>query len=418
MPEDAPESPRPADGTAKPQRAVPADARIVGIDVARGLALLGMFIAHAAPALPAGSNSLLEFFLLLPDERARLLFAVTAGLGLGLLTGGIRPPARGALDARGSSRRGVLRRQVSIRAIYLIVLGFLLTATGVLVYVILDEYGVAFLILLPALFLGAWVQIGLGAVLLVVLPGLLAALAVQPAVLMAASPPAGAGFGQHLLALVTDWFVTGAYPVGIWVAVMLLGMGLVRLGLHRPVVVLGAFGIGAAVMVGSIGSAMGFGATGIRAPLPSGDPLTLAVGTSFFTVGNVGFAIALTMGIIALTSLAAPAVARVTTWLTSPIAAAGSMPLSVYSAHVLVLVWTTAPGPNGVPTDDSWATVIGLIVGTLVVSWLWRRFIGRGPLEWLAGVLSGRIRLGADRADSDPDQGGSRGEDAGPAPIR
>ncbi|MES1170273.1 MAG: hypothetical protein ABUL47_06265, partial [Leifsonia sp.] len=123
-------------------------ARLPGIDVARGLALLGMFVAHAGPAV-TGPDALV-FLRHLPDERSRLLFAVAAGLGLGLLTGGTRPPS--AADA---GLRAVLRSQIAIRAVCLFVLGVGMQATGVLVYVILDEYGIAFAIMLPFLFLPA-----------------------------------------------------------------------------------------------------------------------------------------------------------------------------------------------------------------------------------------------------------------------
>jgi len=50
---------------------------------------------------------------------------------------------------------------------------------------------------------------------------------------------------------------------------------------------------------------------------------------------------------------------------------------------------------NGVPTDDSWELVIGLVVGSMAFAWLWRRYLGRGPLERLLRRASGR-----DQADA------------------
>ena len=114
-----------------------------------------MFVAHVAPA--AASVDVNEL-IALADERPRLLFALTAGVGLGLLTGGTRPAETG---------RGALRRQVAIRAVILIALGVLVVAIlNPLVYVILDEYGIAFLLLLPLLFVPARAALALGAVLL------------------------------------------------------------------------------------------------------------------------------------------------------------------------------------------------------------------------------------------------------------
>ena len=86
--------------------------RIEGVDAARGIALIGMFVAHVAPAVASVDAAEL---IALADERPRLLFALTAGIGLGLLSGGVRP----ADDPR---ERGALRRQVAIRAVMLVAL--------------------------------------------------------------------------------------------------------------------------------------------------------------------------------------------------------------------------------------------------------------------------------------------------------
>jgi uncharacterized membrane protein YeiB len=52
---------------------------------------------------------------------------------------------------------------------------------------------------------------------------------------------------------------------------------------------------------------------------------------------------------------------------------------------------------DGVVTDDSWPLLIGLIVGSMAFAWLWRRYLGRGPLERVLRWASGR-----DRADAAP----------------
>jgi Predicted membrane protein len=376
--------------------------RIPGIDIARGLALLGMFVSHAAPPVSGGiAATLVE----VPDERSRLLFAVTAGLGLGLLIGGIRPPGPAERDAR-----HVLRRQIAIRAVCLLVLGFALQATGVLVYVILDEYGIAFLLMLPIVYASARWLLMAGVVLLVVAPGATAALATQ--------------LGRPTTPL-DEWFVTGAYPVLTWVAVIMIGVGIIRLDLTRRAVVATAGGLGLAAMVTGLGLSITLGGDGIGAE-PSADEVPVAVaavGTSAFTVGNVGFGIALTMLCVALTStvlgLSRRAARRVAAVL-SPIGAAGAMPLSVYTAHLLVLVAVTHETPGGYPTDDGWPVVIGLVVGALTVPLLWRRYLGRGPLEYAIGRLSGRVPPRGGRPDRDrrsTDQGTVTGNPPPTAPV-
>ncbi|HEY8589621.1 MAG TPA: hypothetical protein VIL55_08725, partial [Naasia sp.] len=59
--------------------------RIGGVDVARGVALLGMFVAHLLP----GEGETLA------DGRSSVLFATLAGVSLGLMTGGANPAPRG-----------------------------------------------------------------------------------------------------------------------------------------------------------------------------------------------------------------------------------------------------------------------------------------------------------------------------------
>ncbi|MBX6750634.1 MAG: DUF418 domain-containing protein [Micromonosporaceae bacterium] len=378
--------------------------RIAGIDIARGLALLGMFVAHAAP--PIGGGGIAATLIEVPDERSRLLFAVTAGLGLGLLTGGIRPPGPADRDAR-----QVLRRQIAIRAVCLLVLGIALQATGVLVYVILDEYGIAFLLMLPIVYASARWLLAAGVALLVLAPGAMAALATV--------------LGRPTTPL-DEWFVTGAYPVLTWVAVIMIGVGVVRLDLARRAVVATAGGLGLVAMVAGLGLSIALGGDGIAAEPRAGEvPLTIAaVGTSAFTVGNVGFDIALTMLCVALTSTVAGLsrrTARRVAAVLSPVGAAGAMPLSVYTVHLLVLLAVTHQTPGGYPTDDGWPVVIGLAIGALTVPWLWRRYFGRGPLEYLIGRLSGRVpRAGRDggrrnggRRAGGQRNGGRRGPDQG-----
>jgi uncharacterized membrane protein YeiB len=322
-----------------------------------------MFVAHAAP--PIGGAGLAAVLVEVPDERSRLLFALTAGLGLGLLTGGSDPPT--------GRRRGLLRRQIAVRAVCLLALGLILQDTGVLVLVILDEYGIAFLVMLPFVFMPARWLLTTGAVLLAVAPGAVVALDARVVT-----------DGRDPYAQLIDWFVTGAYPVLTWVAVLMLGVGAVRLGVTRPGVVAVAGGLGLVAMGAGLGLSIALGGDGIEAePVAAQVGLTAAaIGTSAFTVGNVGFCVALTALAIALT--------RRTVGLLAPVAAAGAMPLSVYTAHLLVLLAVTHETPGGFPTDDGWPVVIGLVVGALTVPWLWRSIVGRGPLERIIGWLSGR----------------------------
>jgi uncharacterized membrane protein len=373
--------PTPPEAVSRATRAARAPNRVVGVDVARGLALIGMFVAHVTPIV---ADPGVAAIVAIADERPRLLFALTAGIGLGLISGGIRP----SVDPR---ERRLLRGQIAIRAIILIALGVLIAATlHPLVFIILDVYGVAFLLMLPLLFLPPRVTLGLGIGLLAVMPALAAIAAATEFVAAVRLTP---------LRFLADWIVSGAYPVVIWVPVMLIGLALARLDLGSRSTV---------AMTGLIGAAAAFIALPLASTLPAPTMVadaswSMPLRASLETFGNTGVGAAVVAVLIALTTFAAPAVRRATVVVTSPIAAMGGMPLSIYTLHLVVIALAVYPDPEtGVLTDDSWALLLGLVIGSMAFAWLWRRFVGRGPLEWLLRWASGRARSDARRAPEQP----------------
>jgi len=335
-----------------------------------------MFVAHVAPAV---SSPQVAELIAMADERPRLLFALTAGFGLGFISGGTRPIAE---------RRGVLRRQITVRALILIALGLLIAATlHPLVYIILDVYGVAFLIMLPLLFLPARVALVLGGVLLAIAPGLAAAAQYDPQVVSA---------GDGEVGLLVDWVLTGAYPVIVWVPVMLIGLGLARLGAARPRVVASYALAGALVAVVMLP---------LTRLLPDEGDATApvfahAVSASALALGNVGVGLVIVAGMVTLTALAVPGVRRVAGAVLSPVTAMGAMPLSIYTLH-LIVISAAKRVEDGYFTDDSWALTIGLVVGSMVFAGCWRRWLGRGPLERLLRAASGRSRENGNPARKD-----------------
>ncbi|GAA1815928.1 DUF418 domain-containing protein [Agromyces neolithicus] len=356
-------------------------ARVDGVDAARGLALIGMFVAHVSPAV---ASEEITSLIALADERPRLLFALTAGMGLGFITGATRPITEG---------RGELRRQIAIRAVILIVLGLGIAITlHPLVFIILDVYGVAFLLLLPLLFLPRGAALGVGIVLLAIAPAF-AELAKHTALIT--------DLQESSLGLVADWFVSGAYPVFVWIAAMLIGLALVRYDLGNPRVVAVAALIGAyaaaallpvaALMPGGNAAPPINALAALGADARASAAVTEAVRLSIETLGNLGVGVVVVAAMLLLMQFARPVVRRVAGLLLSPITAMGSMPLSVYTLHLIVIAMSVRT-ENGVRTDDSWGLVIALIVGSMLFAWLWRRHIGRGPLEQLLRWMSGRSR--------------------------
>jgi hypothetical protein len=71
------------------------------------------------------------------------------------------------------------------------------------------------------------------------------------------------------------------------------------------------------------------------------------------------------------------------------------MPLSLYTAHLLVLLVTLGRQPGR--TFDSWWATGAFVILTCLVGWCWRRWVGRGPLEAAISRLAERVGRPAGR---------------------
>ncbi|TRW42755.1 heparan-alpha-glucosaminide N-acetyltransferase domain-containing protein [Georgenia yuyongxinii] len=346
-----------------------ATTRLVGIDLARGLAIVGMFVAHLGADGPAGARDP-EWFVV-ADGRSAAMFALLAGVSLALTSGRDRVPS--------GPRLAHARMTTLVRAALLLLLGWFLTALGTPVAVILPAYAVLFVLALP--FLGVrrrWLVTG-AAVTAVVGPTLMA-LAVTPVggsaslvVRLTGAPASGT------VRLPGDELVTGYYPAIVYLAYILLGLAVGRTDLTRLRTQVGLLVAGAGLAALAWGSsrlmldAVGVGASPLVRQLLSGrahDDATLEV------LGNCGTATAV-IGLFLL--LTRPGrFGRVVGAVLSPLAAAGAMSLSVYTAQILAIF---ALGEEVVRDATSNAVLAWFVIVSLAGAWLWRRLFGRGPLE-------------------------------------
>lgn len=340
-------------------RDFPVPPRLFGVDAARGLALLGMFVAHTV--LTAGEKVV--------DGRSAVLFATVAGVSLGLITGGARPFPRGA---RGPSRLVVL-----IRGAALVLLGLGLTVfLQPPIAVILDYYGFAFLLLIGVLFAGRLVLTGLAALVAVAAPPLVTLL--TAAVPFADVPEPLQPFAR--------WLAYGEYPVLVWIAYLLAGLVLARSDLRDR------FTAGIAVAGGVVAAVLGYGAAAL---VPG---LTAAAhsnsGLEVLASGGVAIAVIGLFSLLDSATGVGERVARGIRFALSPLAAAGSMALTLYTAHAVVLAIIRVVGEAQGRWDVPGWALPTFVVGSLVVAPLWRRLVGPGPLE--AG-LRGLTRLARPR---------------------
>ena len=122
--------------------ALNAPSRVRGVDLARGLAVLGMLAAHLLvierfdPTRPGTWVDVV-------NGRSSILFATLAGVSIALLSA--EPGSSGTRPQRGRAL-SLTRRRLIVRAVLIWLLGVALVATGVPVYVILPAYALLFLL--------------------------------------------------------------------------------------------------------------------------------------------------------------------------------------------------------------------------------------------------------------------------------
>lgn len=353
-------------------------ARLVGIDLARGLAVLGMLAAHLLtidPFVPDDPATWLDVV----NGRSSILFATLAGVSIALVTGGARP-REGAARSRAAAR-------LALRGALLWGIGILLVMTGVPVYVILPAYALLFALSLPFL--------GLRAPSLFLAAGLVAAVMPWVYPILDAAPIWSGLAGEDLQA-----FVGWAYPFPVWIAFLLAGMGIGRLDLRR-------LGVQAALTtVGGAVSLSGYGVAIATAPaVAEAGPYLAAVWTAeahssglWEVVGSGGFAVA----VIGLCLLVCRTPLR---WVAIPLRAVGSMPLTAYVLQIVV--WAVfAAVLLGDTSDLSGVRDAGLFLpltlGIVVGCTAWALLRGRGPLEALIDGIVRRVVGPAPRSDAAP----------------
>ncbi len=121
--EEAPRQPLPASQSATATERPSSTARLVGVDLARALAVFGMFAVHTGPfnPFPTSGSGVGEWLVWLASGRASALFATLAGFSLVLIAGRLEPKT--GLTGRQAKAR------IVIRAVILLVVGTALAMT-------------------------------------------------------------------------------------------------------------------------------------------------------------------------------------------------------------------------------------------------------------------------------------------------
>ncbi|SBS74772.1 DUF418 domain-containing protein [uncultured Microbacterium sp.] len=334
--------------------------RLHGVDLARALAVLGMFAAHML-TVDDFSWSDPATWADVANGRSSILFAVLAGVSIALVSGGRRPVAGAAL--------GLVRRRLAVRAGLLWLIGIALIITGVPLLIILPAYALLFLLALPLLRLGARALWGIAAALALVMPW------VQPAL---DALPLWDGPAGEALDLALGW----GYPFPLWTAFLVAGLAAGRSDLRavRTQVALAAGGAAAAAIAYTVDAATraaedeGYLGLVWTAAAHSGGILEV--------VGSGGFALAV-LGVCLL-------VCRTPlTWALLPLRAVGTMPLTAYVGQVYAWAIVAAATIGDVSDlgrfrdlEPFWPFALL----TIAACTAWALLLGRGPMERLVAA--------------------------------
>ncbi|HET9254368.1 MAG TPA: heparan-alpha-glucosaminide N-acetyltransferase domain-containing protein, partial [Pseudonocardiaceae bacterium] len=341
---------------------MPADrpGRVIGVDVARGIALIGMMAVHVFATFDSRGDPTIATEV--AAGRSAITFVLVAGVSLAFLSGGQRP-------VQGRTRTAAAAG-IAVRALLIGMIGLSLgyTTGATKIEVILPYYAVLFLLAIPLLGLRPRTLALISAGLIAVVPVVIFAVVdAQGRSFRESNNPTFGHIAHDPSGLIVGIFVTGPYPVLAYLAYLCAGLALGRLDLssRRVAAWLLGGGLGLALTARIVSAVLLFPLGGLRQLRGDGSssPASLATNvllwdakpnsswwylalpaphslTPIDMIHTLGSAMAV-LG-AALLLMRVPVVAR----LLRPLAAVGTMTLTLYCGHVLVL----APGlPDDTP---------------------------------------------------------------------
>lgn len=317
--------------------------RQVWLDLARGLAVVSMIIAHTSPW--GGVLNLTEYL-------SAPWFAFIMGISLWIA----------------SSRAGHRGRFVVsylIRGAILVILGIVLQSMYGQIDVVLQTLGLTTIVLAPIarLLERRWIATGVAAVMTLV----------SPLAMDAARTWLSTGGSQSpAVDQLIWWLAAGShYRVTSMIAFVAAGMAAARFlgqtGLRSPartisLAVVFLLGAGTVYLLGRL--------------TPAG--AAAYSGTTTEILGAILLSFSATWFCVWLETVLGSKPGN----LTGPFEATGRMALSAYSLQIValaVITRTVIPGQR----DDHWWVMFGLIALCVGACWLWLQRFRQGPLEWL-----------------------------------
>lgn len=392
-------SPAPASGTANaPARS----RRLTAIDATRGLAVLGMIAVHSLNAYDDSYNPTWTYKL--SAGHASAIFAVLAGVGIAFISRR-RQQVRGPQAT--ATSWSLVARALMVGLIGL-TLGFTDSEYGV---VILGYYAVMFLLAIPLIYLGTRTLAAVALTLAVATPVVSQVLRPHLPEPLGMQPSFDALLHEPLR-LLSDLAFTGEFPATVWMTYVCVGLLVGRLNLtaFRTAATLAASGM--ALMLSSaavswlvlypmgglerieaiedpesVSEILTFGADG-TVPTSSWWWLGVAsphTGTPLDLMATLGSSLLVLGAMLLLGHVTHRVWARVIRVALAPLAAIGSMSLTIYVSHILFV-------NSDFDVYGPWSGYIRQLVFMFAFALAWRATAGRGPLEGLVAFVTTRIK--------------------------
>jgi len=349
--------------------------RIIGIDVARALAVIGMIIVNFKIALGSQGNQTLEFITGLLEGKAAALFVVLAGVGLAFMS-------NSAIAKKDVEKLKRIKTKIGKRAAFLFIVGLLYTP--IWTADILHFYGIYMLFALLALTSERKYIIGFATLLVLLFPFLVMIMDYE------------VGWNFETLEYIDFWtiegfvrnlFYNGFHPVIPWAAFMLIGLWFGKLDLNNSIIIkkslwwsLGFFVVINLFSIVTI-SILAEGNEKIAAELQE------IVGTStmppmpFYMISGSSLAIA----IISICILIAKRLEG--NFLIDALNKTGQLALTFYVAHVIIgmgIMEAIYPNQMGkLSLEFSFVYALIFSVLCIIFAIIWTRYKKSGPLEWI-----------------------------------
>ncbi|MBT2485009.1 MULTISPECIES: acyltransferase family protein [unclassified Microbacterium] len=324
--------------------------RLLVPDVLRGIAIIAMLIAHASPFVP-NAPGVARFVTANFSELASPLFALVMGMSAELVW-------------RQGGRVGKTLLQQTLRGLFLIVLGVWMAGWGSWVAIILAYLGVLIILGSPILLARTPAVIAVAAVLLVASQPLLASARSWTWMYTAPLP----------VREILTWVLLGPqYRVVNLLPLFLIGAVLVRHGFRRDRVLWVLTAVAPLAYL-----AWAFGERG--GSVESGEYLD--------TLKDIGLVSVVYVLVVLAATARRERAQRFWDVVFIPLRVCGQVALSLYLLHVgLIALWNNAYGR---PVENLYLGWLVIVPGMILIGWLWWRFVGTGPVEWIMAWLTGR----------------------------